>query len=265
MSAELKNEAVLHRTDRDGIATLTLNRPAAFNSLSSELIAALQAELDSIRDDASVRVVIIAGAGPGFSAGHDLKEVRAHAGDTAFFQGLMARCSAMMMAIVHSPKPVIAEVQGTATAAGCQLVASCDLAVAADDATFATPGVNIGLFCHTPMVALARNVGRKHAMEMLLTGELMDAETAVRFGLINKAVPAARLGDETRALAAKIAAKSSYTLAIGKEAFYRQLEQDQAAAYDYASEVMIRNLMAHDAEEGIDAFIQKRPPEWQDR
>ena len=257
--------ALVLREDRgSGIVELTLNRPDAYNALSSALMSALQAELDDISDDASVRVAILQGAGPGFCAGHDLKEVRGLNSIEAR-KSLMAQCSALMQSVVHSPKPVIAKVHGSASAAGCQLVASCDLAVATSEARFATPGVNIGLFCHTPMVALSRNVSRKHAMEMLLTGEAADAETALRFGLINRHVPAVDLDAVAVDMARKIASKSSYTIRIGKRAFYHQLEQNLDAAYDYASDVMVENMMARDAEEGIAAFIEKRSPEWQDR
>ncbi len=257
-------DEILLRSDADGIATLTLNRPAARNSLSSGMMVAMQGELDAIASDPAVKVVVIAANGPAFSAGHDLKEIRANR-ERDFQERLMAQCSRMMTSIVRLPKPVIARVQATATAAGCQLVASCDLAVAADDARFATPGVNIGLFCSTPMVALSRNVTRKHAMEMLLTGDMIDAATAERIGLVNRVVPAAELDAATYGIAEKIAAKSPLTLAIGKEAFYRQLEMDLDAAYRYTSEVMIRNLAARDAEEGIDAFIEKRDPVWEGR
>lgn len=252
---------LLLRHDADGICTLTMNRPAARNALSEAMIDALQAELDAIRDDPDVRVLVIAGAGPGFCAGHDLREVRTKV-DTAFYDALLKKCARMMTGIVRLPKPVIARVHGIATAAGCQLVASCDLAVAADVAQFATPGVNIGLFCSTPMVALSRNVAPKHAMEMLLTGEMIDAEAAMRMGLLNKVVPAERLDEAVRALAGKIASKSSYTLKVGKEAFYRQLELSLDEAYVYTSKVMLGNLMAADAAEGMDAFLQKRPPVW---
>ncbi len=263
-AAETPDEPILLRDDKDGVATLTLNRPASRNSLSTAMMAAIQAELDRIRDDAAVHVVVIAANGPAFCAGHDLKEVRANR-DRDFQERLMAQCAAMMTSIVRLPKPVIVRVHATATAAGCQLVASCDLAVAAEDARFATPGVNIGLFCSTPMVALSRNVGRKQAMQMLLTGDMIDAETAVRFGLVNQAVPAAELDAAVYGLADKIASKSPLTLAIGKEAFYRQLDMDLDAAYRYASQVMIRNLAARDADEGIDAFIEKRQPVWEGR
>jgi len=245
-----------------GILRLVLNRPAAYNSLSSGLMLALQEALDAARTDPDTRVVIIAGAGPGFCAGHDLREVRALP-SRADLERLFKQCSRLMQSIVALPKPVIAEIHGIATAAGCQLVASCDLAVAADTARFATPGVNLGLFCSTPMVALSRNVGRKHAMEMLLLGEMADAAKAVDIGLINIAVPEGSLKDATLAYARRIAGKSPLTLKIGKEAFYRQLELPLAQAYDYAAQVMTENMLARDATEGIDAFLQKRQPVWQ--
>ncbi|MCH7942851.1 MAG: enoyl-CoA hydratase [Proteobacteria bacterium] len=255
------NEAVLLRDDADGIARLTLNRPAARNALSLALMEELQAALDAVAEDDTVKLVVIAGAGPGFCAGHDLKELRANPG-RAFYKRTFTASSRLMLTIMRLPKPVIARVHGIATAAGCQLVATCDLAVAAADARFATPGVNIGLFCSTPMVALGRNVGRKQAMEMLLTGEMIDAEEAQRIGLVNRVAPADRLDQEVAALAGTIAAKSPLTLRIGKEAFYRQLEMDVESAYDYAAEVMTRNMLARDAEEGFDAFIEKRAPVW---
>lgn len=252
---------ILLRSDNDFVATLTLNRPAARNALSMGLMEALDAELLAIADDRSVSVVIIAANGPAFCAGHDLREVRATP-TRAAYESLFALCSKLMQRIVRLPKPVIAQVHGVATAAGCQLVASADLAVAADTARFATPGVDIGLFCSTPMVALSRSVGRKAAMEMLLTGDMVPAARARELGLVNRVVPEADLQAETRALASQIAAKSPLTVAIGKEAFYRQVEMDLSAAYDYASEVMTRNMMARDAEEGIDAFLEKRKPQW---
>ncbi|SLN45287.1 enoyl-CoA hydratase [Oceanibacterium hippocampi] len=259
-----QNEESLLRDNRDGIATLTLNRPRQRNALSGALIAAIHDALRDLEADDSVRVVVIAASGTAFSAGHDLAEVRAIEGVDGY-RTLFRQCSDMMLAVLRHPKPVIARVQGTATAAGCQLVASCDLAVAAADARFATPGVNIGLFCSTPMVALSRNVGRKQAMEMLLTGDMIDAATARDFGLVNRVVEAARLEDETLALARQIAEKSPLTLKIGKEAFYRQLELGVSDAYDYASEVMTRNMLARDAGEGISAFLEKRPPRWEGR
>ncbi|MSP83911.1 MAG: enoyl-CoA hydratase [Alphaproteobacteria bacterium] len=256
------NQPVLLRDDDGGIARLTLDRPAARNSLSVALMTALEEMLDAMAADAAVKVVVIAANGPAFCAGHDLKELRANPGH-AFYEALFTQCSRLMMKVVRLPKPVIAQVHGIATAAGCQLVASCDLAVAARDARFATPGVNIGLFCSTPMVALSRAVPRKQAMEMLLTGEPIGAEEAVRVGLINRAVEPAALADETMAMARAIAAKSPLTLKIGKEAFYRQLELGLDDAYSFASAVMTRNMLARDAEEGIDAFLHKRAPIWQ--
>ena len=250
------------REDDAGVATVILNRPQARNALSQGMLEALGATLAALAADESVRVVVIAGAGPAFCAGHDLKELRAAAYDRGYTETLFAKCAEVMQAIVRLPKPVIARVHGIATAAGCQLVASCDLAVAAGDSRFATPGVNIGLFCSTPMVALSRNVAPKQAMQMLLTGDLIDAPTALSFGLVNEVVPAADLSARTAALARQIAAKSPLTLAIGKEAFYRQAELPLDEAYAYTRDVMVRNLEAADAREGIDAFIDKRPPVW---
>ena len=254
-------ESVLQRRDADGVAWLTLNRPAARNALSMALMRALDAELVAIATDAAVTVVVIAGAGPAFCSGHDLRELRAHP-DVDAYQAVFAQCSTLMQRIVGLPKPVIARVHGIATAAGCQLVASCDLAVAADTARFATPGVNLGLFCSTPMVALSRAVGRKAAMEMLLTGDLVAAARAREQGLVNRVVPEAELDTAVAALAGQIASKSPLTLAIGKAAFYRQAEMTLAEAYDYASAVMVRNMLARDAAEGIDAFLARRPAIW---
>jgi enoyl-CoA hydratase/carnithine racemase len=260
---------ILLRETLDSIAVLTLNRPAARNSLSESLIAELHAALKEIHEDAKVRAVVIAANGPAFSAGHDMKELTARRSDAdrgrAYFSEIMNACSAMMQAIVHLPKPVVAAVQGVATAAGCQLVASCDLAVASEAATFATPGVDIGLFCSTPMVALSRNVPRKQAMEMLLTGEPVSARTAQEIGLVNRVVAAGTERDAAIALAQKVALKSAYTVKLGKAAFYRQAEMSLADAYRYAAEVMTENMMARDAEEGIGAFIEKREPKWQDK
>ena len=254
-------EQLLLRRDADGVAWLTLNRPSARNALSVALMRTLDAELAAIAGDTAVKVVVIGGAGPAFCAGHDLRELRANP-QRAAYQETFALCSQLMTRIVRLPKPVIARVHGVATAAGCQLVASCDLAVAADTARFATPGVNIGLFCSTPMVALSRNVGRKAAMEMLLTGELIDAGRALALGLVNRVAPEAGLDAAVSELAQQIAGKSPLTLAIGKEAFYRQAEMELDAAYAYASEVMTRNMLARDAAEGIDAFLAKRAPNW---
>ena len=257
-------QSLLLRHDDDGIATLTMNRPEARNALSVGLMNAMQEAIDAVAQDRSVKVVVIAGAGPGFCAGHDLRELRAHPGRETY-EAVFAQCSRLMVSIIKLPKPVIARIHGVATAAGCQLVATCDLAVASEAARFATPGVNIGLFCSTPMVALSRAVGRKQAMEMLLTGELIPAAEAHRIGLVNRVVPAADLDEAVTTLARQIAAKSPLTLAIGKEAFYRQAELGLELAYAYASEVMTTNMLARDAEEGIDAFLHKRPPEWQGR
>ncbi len=260
---------VLLRETLGSIAVLTLNRPATRNSLSEGLIAELHAALTDILGDAGVRAVVIAAKGPAFSAGHDMKELTARRTDAdrgrAYFAEIMNACSAMMQAIVRLPKPVVAAVQGVATAAGCQLVASCDLAVASEAATFATPGVDIGLFCSTPMVALSRNVPRKQAMEMLLTGEPVSAATARDIGLVNQVVAVGTERDAAIVLAQKVALKSAYTVKLGKEAFYRQAEMSLADAYRYAAEVMVENMMARDAEEGIGAFIEKREPKWQDK
>jgi enoyl-CoA hydratase/carnithine racemase len=263
------SEPILLREDLSGIAVLTLNRPQARNSLSEAMLEALGEALTAIAHDREVRAVILTANGPAFSAGHDLKELNARRTDEdrgrAYFKHIMELCSGVMQQIVMLPQPVIAAVQATATAAGCQLVASCDLAVATSAAKFATPGVNIGLFCSTPMVALSRNVPRKHAMEMLLTGEMISAEEAARIGLVNHVVAAGTEREEALELAKKITAKSALTLKIGKEAFYRQIEMPLADAYKYASEVMVENMLARDAEEGISAFIEKRAPKWEDR
>src|SRR6186997_2332850 len=260
---------ILLQENVGSIRLLTLNRPVARNSLSEGLIAEVHGALRNIHDDDSVRAVVIAANGPAFSAGHDMKELTARRSDAdrgrAYFATIMNACSAMMQAIVQLPKPVVAAVQGVATAAGCQLVASCDLAIASEAATFATPGVNIGLFCSTPMVALSRNVPRKHAMEMLLTGDMVGADEARRIGLVNRVVAPGAERTEALALARQIASKSALTVKIGKEAFYRQLEMSLADAYRYASEVMVENMLARDAEEGIGAFIEKRTPSWEDR
>ena len=260
---------ILLRENIGGIAILTLNRPAARNSLCEALIADLRAALGAVQRDAGVRAVVIAANGPAFSSGHDLKELTARRADAdrgqAYFAQMMSSCSAMMRAVIDLPKPVIAAVQGIATAAGCQLVASCDLAVASQDATFATPGVDIGLFCSTPMVALSRNVPRKQAMEMLLTGEAITATRAREIGLINRVVAAGSEREAAIALAQTVAGKSAHTIKLGKAAFYRQAEMTLAEAYQYASQVMTENLLAADAEEGIGAFIEKRAPNWQDR
>jgi len=260
---------ILLRERLGSISVLTLNRPDARNSLSEGLIAELHATLREIHDDTSVRAVVIGANGPAFSSGHDMKELTSRRTDgdrgRAYFAEIMNACSAMMQAIVHLPKPVVAAVQGVATAAGCQLVASCDLAIASEAATFATPGVDIGLFCSTPMVALSRNVPRKQAMEMLLTGEPISAKGAQQIGLVNRVVAAGTERDAAVALAEKVALKSAYTVKLGKAAFYRQAEMSLGDAYRYAAEVMTENMMARDAEEGIGAFIEKREPKWQDR
>lgn len=267
--AETAHPSILLREQVGDVAVLTLNRSAARNSLSDGLIAELHAALDEIAADTSVRAVVITANGPAFSAGHDLKELTARRADDdrgrAYFGQLMKACSAMMQAVVRLPKPVVAAVQGIATAAGCQLVASCDLAIASEEARFATPGVDIGLFCSTPMVALSRNVPRKQAMEMLLTGEPISAERAREIGLVNRVVPAGTERDAAIALAQQVARKSAHTIKIGKEAFYRQAEMNLADAYRFAAEVMTENMMARDAEEGIGAFIEKRMPTWEDR
>ena len=246
------NRPPLLRSDVDGIATLTLNRPRSRNALSRDLLDALLHELETLAVDEAVRVVILAAVGPAFCAGHDMKQIRANPGE-AYYR------------VIGLPQPVIARVQGIATAAGCQLVASCDLAVAASSASFATPGVNIGLFCSTPLVALTRNVGRKRAMEMLLTGEAIDAAAALAFGLVNRVVDDDALEDAALALARRVAGHSPLTIAIGKRAFYAQIDRGLDDAYDLATDAMTRNMLARDAEEGIDAFLEKRPPQWEGR
>jgi enoyl-CoA hydratase/carnithine racemase len=253
-------------TRAGSVLRLTLNRPGARNALSEALMTALQGALEEATHDAKSRVIVLAAMGPAFSSGHDLKEMTAcRAGadrGRAKFAAIFSQCSKLMQSVVHHAKPIIAEVQGIATAAGCQLVASCDLALASSEARFATPGVNIGLFCSTPMVALSRNVSRKHAMEMLLTGDMIAAEEARRIGLVNRVVAPALLEAETMKLADRIAAKPRATVKIGKEAFYRQLEMNLADAYDFASRVMTENMLAAEAEEGISAFVEKRHPKW---
>lgn len=263
MSAVLQgnNEAILLRHDADGIATVTLNRPKQYNALSEELLAELQATLDAIGKDASVRVVVIAGAGGAFCAGHDLKQMRANPRKD-YYDKLFAQCSAVMMSITRLAQPVIARVHGIATAAGCQLVAQCDLAIASSEARFAVSGINVGLFCSTPSVSLGRNVSRKQAMEMLLTGDFIDAATAQERGLVNRVVAADKLDAEVKALADAIIQKSALAVTTGKTMFYKQMEMGMDAAYKYAAEVMACNMVAEDAGEGIDAFIQKRKPQW---
>jgi enoyl-CoA hydratase/carnithine racemase len=260
------NSEVLEREDQGPVAVLTLNRPEARNSLSEELIAAITRAIGEIGKNDTVRAAVITGAGTAFSSGHDLKELTAHRTDKdrgrAFFDKTLKACSEMMLSIVRCPKPVIAAVNGIATAAGCQLVATCDLAVASVDARFATPGVNIGLFCSTPMVALSRNLSRKAAMEMLLLGEMVGAEDARSLGLVNRVAAADRVVNEAVELGRKIAEKPKATLKIGKEAFYRQLEMSLDDAYAYASSVMVENMLHAEAEEGIGAFLDKREPRW---
>lgn len=252
---------------RHGVAQVALNRPSARNALSLSLIHQLHQVIKTLGQDKDVAAIVLSAEGHVFSSGHDLKELTARRGDAdgglEFYDTTMKSCAAMMQAIVACPRPVIAAVQGTATAAGCQLVATCDLAVASATAQFATPGVNIGLFCSTPMVALSRNVSRKRAMEMLLLGEMLSAYDAVAYGLVNRVVPPEQVLEEALGMASIIAAKSKTTVAIGKEAFYRQLEQPLHDAYAYAAGVMTRNMMDADAGEGICAFLEKREPKWQ--
>ncbi len=258
---------LLERNDSGGIACLTLNAPERLNALSDEMLAALQAQLDSLQEDRSVRAVILAARGKAFCAGHDLKQMTAarqsEDGGKAYFKDLFDRCAHMMQTIQKIPQPVIAQVQGIATAAGCQLVATCDMAVAAQGTRFGVNGVNIGLFCSTPMVALTRNIPRKQAFEMLTTGSFIPAERAEALGLINRVVAPEALEAETRALAETVAAKLGVAVKIGKEAFYAQAQMTLAEAYAHAGEVMVENMLHRDTEEGISAFLEKRPPEWQ--
>ncbi|MCA0926969.1 enoyl-CoA hydratase [Ruegeria profundi] len=258
--------AILERNDTGAVATLTLNAPDRLNALSDEMLAALQAEFDALSGDSSVRAVIIKGEGKAFCAGHDLKQMtagrQAEDGGKAYFQDLFGRCARMMLSIRSLPQPVIAQVHGIATAAGCQLVATCDLAVAAEGTRFGVNGVNIGLFCSTPMVALSRNIPRKRAFEMLTTGEFISAETAAELGLVNRVVPEMLLEHETAALANQLADKLGSAVKIGKQAFYQQLEMPIEQAYDYTGDVMAQNMLHRDTEEGISAFIEKRPPNW---
>jgi enoyl-CoA hydratase/carnithine racemase len=269
MDTATESPRLLRTTDEHGVATLVLNRPARRNSLDLALIQELRRTLDDIAAETKIRAVVLAGNGLAFCAGHDLGELTAHRSDPdggeAFFRRTMAECAAMMQRIAALPQPVIAAVHGIATAAGCQLVASCDLAVAAADARFCTPGVAIGLFCATPAVALSRAVPTKAAMEMLLTGEMIDAEAAQRIFLVNRVVPAGAAREQATALARRIAARSALTVRVGKAAFRRQLGCDLEAAYADAAAVMVENLLAHDAAEGIAAFLEKRTPVWQDR
>jgi enoyl-CoA hydratase/carnithine racemase len=260
---------MLLREDVAGVAVLTLNQPQSRNTLSEAMLEALGEALTAIAHDESVRAVVLAANGPAYCAGHDLKELSRHRsqsdGGRAYFKHIMTMCSTMMQQIVTLPQPVIAAVQGPASAAGCQLVASCDLAIASRAAKFATPGVHIGLFCSTPMVALSRDVSRKHAMEMLLNGDLISAEEAARIGLVNRVVAGGRERDEAIKLARGIAEKSSLTVRLGKEGFYRQLEMPLAEAYEHVTGVMVENMLQRDAEEGTDAFIDQRAPKWEDR
>ena len=251
----------LRRSDDDGVATLTLARPDEYNALSEAMLDALQGELDAIAGDEAIRVVVLAAEGPAFSAGHNLKEMRARP-EQEYYEWLFAKCSRIMMTLPQMPQPVIARVQGVATAAGCQLVASCDLAVASTAARFATSGIGVGLFCMTPGVALSRNVGRKDAFEMLFTGEFIDAATAARIGLVNRLAEPSELDVAVGALAEAIKAKSQPAIAAGKRVFYRQLQMGIADAYAFAGTEMACNMMFHDAGEGIDAFIEKRTPVW---
>ena len=251
------------------VAVLTLDRAPARNALSQAMLAALQAQITRLAGDRRIKAVVLTAHGPAFCAGHDLREITAHRADgdggRGYMRDLMASCSAMMLSLQRLPQPVIAAVEGPATAAGCQLVATCDLAIASHTAGFCTPGVHIGLFCSSPMVALSRNVARKHAMEMLLTGDTLSAEEACRIGLVNRVVAPGTARTHALELAAGIAARSAAAVRIGKEAFYRQLELGLAAAYDYVGEVMVENMLARDAAEGIAAFLEKRAPTWEDR
>jgi enoyl-CoA hydratase/carnithine racemase len=249
-------------TRASGVATLTLNRAERFNPLSIQMIAAMHAELTAIANEASIRVVILAAGGKGFCAGHDLKEMRAHTDDKSWQESLFDACGRMMIALTEIPQPVIARVHGIATAAGCQLVSMCDLAVAADTARFAMPGVNIGVFCSTPAVGVVRNIGRKRAMEMLLTGEPIDAATALSWGLVNRVVPESRLDAEIRRFTDIILSRSSAVIRFGKQSFYGQIDRPLGAAYHVASNAMACNLLLEDAAEGMDAFLQKRPAIW---
>jgi enoyl-CoA hydratase/carnithine racemase len=261
-------EILLSALDEKGVLRLTLNDARPRNALSEEMLQLLGQAVAEAGQNPAVREVVLDAIGPAFCAGHDLKQLtagRAAAdGGRAYFAKIMGLCAQVMQAIVACPKPIIAEVAGVATAAGCQLVASCDLALVAEGAQFSTPGVNIGLFCSTPMVALSRNVAAKHAMEMLLMGEMVSAARAAEMGLVNRVVPAQALRAQTQSFAEKIASKSSLTLATGKGAFYAQAEMPLAQAYGYAAQVMVDNMLARDAEEGIGAFIEKRAPQWQD-
>lgn len=250
------------RKDADGVATLTLDRGDRFNPLSLAMIAGLEARLDEVAADRSVKVVVLAAAGRGFCAGHDLKELRAHAGDEAWQKKLFGDASRVMVKLTQLPQPVVARIHGIATAAGAQLVSMCDLAVASEEARFALPGVNVGLFCSTPAVGVARNVGRKRAMELLLTGELVDARTALAWGLVNRVVPLAALDAEVKRFTDLIAARSARVISAGKRAFYRQLDQSLSDAYEATGREMVSGMLQPDAVEGIDAFLGKRAPKW---
>lgn len=262
--SQSEDQPVLLRHDAGGIATLTLNRPTQFNSLSAALVADLQRELDAIARDPAVRVVVIGGAGKAFCAGHDLKEMRSDP-RKEFQQQIFRQCGRMMMTLTEMPQPVIARVHGIATAAGCQLVAMCDLAVAAERARFAVSGINLGLFCSTPGVALARNLGRKQAFEMLVTGDFIDAQAALARGLVNRVVAEEEIDVEVGRLTAVIVSKSPVAVAMGKQLFYKQLEMGLDAAYQLAAETMACNMVTEDAQHGIDCFIEKRKPEWKGR
>jgi enoyl-CoA hydratase/carnithine racemase len=257
-------EAILLRDERNGVVTLTLNRPAQFNALSEEMLSELQVALDDLKDDETVRCVVLAASGRAFCAGHDLKQMRAQP-HQEYYEALFAQCSRVMQGIVNLPVPVIARVHGMATAAGCQLVASCDLAVAAESATFAVSGINVGLFCSTPAVALSRNVSPKHAFDMLVTGRFISSAEALSFGLVNRVAPDAELDKAIAALTADICAKSPVAIRTGKAMFSRQRSMGLEEAYAYAGTIMACNMMAEDAAEGIDAFIEKRKPEWKGR
>ena len=267
-SGPIQSDILLEELTENGIMRLTLNDSKRRNALSEEMMAKLTKSLSRYSKNDAIRVIVIAGMGPAFCAGHDLKQMSAARNNTdkglEYFKEVFSACSELMMSITNSPKPVIAEVAGVAAAAGCQLVACCDLAIAGESARFVTPGVNIGLFCSTPMVALSRNVSNKAAMEMLLTGEMVDSKKAEHIGLVNRVVDDKNLTESTMDMAMVIASKSRMTVKTGKQAFYRQKEMSLADAYDYASSVMVENMLKIDAEEGIDAFIEKRQPKWQD-
>ena len=266
---DLKNNQLVKTSVHSNcILRITLNNPTQHNVLSDEMMSNIQSVLDKSINDKSIRVIIISGEGKTFSAGHDLKQLKKGRNNLDkgrdYFKKVMFKCSKLMQSIINNPKPIIAEVAGTATAAGCQLVASCDLAYGGKSSRFATPGVNIGLFCSTPMVALSRNISNKHSMEMLLTGDLISSDKAAKIGLINEMVGSESLENFVLEKALKISKKSSMTIKIGKESFYNQIDMTLSEAYDYASNVMVENMLKFDAEEGIDAFIKKRKPNWQD-